>query len=102
MRFPSERIALAIEAGLPHRGPAFTGSEPCVTIGYEFYEESDHNPTRRMQAMYREVCNNCPMVLYFFTWAIHREKHLYWAGLTSKERASVRRIYNIKLEEPHA
>ena len=102
MRFPSERIAQAIEAGLPQRRPAYTGSEPCASIGSDVYIYDETQPPRRTKEIMRVACNECPLVQECFTWALYRERYYFYAATTAKDREIIRRKHKIRLVSPDA
>lgn len=95
MRLPSERIAQAVAAGRPNNLPAYTGTEPCATLGLEYfcYEQSQLENIHRKTI--KEACMSCPMLDECLNWAIYNEQHYYWAATTAKERAAIRRKHNI-------
>lgn len=95
MRLPSERIAQAVQAGRPKNLPAYTGMEPCATLGLDFYCFEQKKIERTHRTAIENSCLSCPLMDECLNWAIYQEQYYYWAGTTAKERANIRRKYNI-------
>lgn len=97
MRLQSERfLASLVEPGADPKYPAYTGTEPCASVGDTFYcDDTTH--------LYNEVlfkaCNSCPLLKDCFNWALHNEKHFYWGASTSDDRRKVRKQFNITINE---
>jgi len=88
-----------------HRGvavqrPNYTGDEPCTSIGYimYFYEDSEYDK-KHVNKM-RKACHACPLVSECAEYAIHHERYGFWAGLTVRDRAAIRRKRGIWVTDP--
>lgn len=95
MRLPSERIAQAVAAGRPTNLPAYTGTEPCATLGLDYFCYETNMITTQHKRAIEQSCLACPMMDACLNWAIYSEQHYYWAATTAKERAVIRRRHNI-------
>ena len=95
VRLPSERIAQAVAAGRPTNLPAYTGTEPCATLGLDYYCYETTRITNMHKKAIEEACASCPLLDACLNWAIYNEQHYYWAGTTFKERAKIRSKYRI-------
>ena len=94
MRLQSQRfLAQLVEPGTP-KYPAFTGKEPCASIGSEMFctDEKDFSHYEVL----RGVCSQCPLLKSCFNWALHNEDHHYWGGASAHERDELRKIYRIE------
>ena len=97
MRFQSERFLEGmVEPGTGKEYPAFTGTEPCSTIGNDFFCDD-------MEHQYDEIlfaaCNKCPLIKECFNWALHNEPYFYWGASTAADRKKLRKKYNIVIDE---
>lgn len=95
MRLPSERIAQAVAAGRPENLPAYTGTEPCATLGLDFFCYEHTKLEKMHKRAIEDACTSCPLFNECLNWAVYNEQHYYWAGTTAKERANIRRKHNI-------
>lgn len=84
------------------RYPDFTGHEPCATIGLDFYyiEGRGQHSQVEMDMMRTACLERCFMLEQCRQWALHHERHGFWAGMAENERARVRRSLNIILSDP--
>lgn len=76
----------------------------CAEIGTEIFyiEDRDENISRSRQLDYemaKRICNKCSHITQCAQWAINKEKHGFWGGLTPLERKKIRGRMNIVLEE---
>lgn len=95
MRLPSERIARAVAAGRPTTLPAYTGMEPCATLGLDWFCYETNMITAEHKRGIESACKSCPLMDECLNWAVYNEQHYYWAGTTARERAAIRRKHNI-------
>jgi hypothetical protein len=84
-----------VAAGRPTRLPAYTGMEPCATLGLDFYCYETNKIDRLHEETIKKACLGCPLFDECLNWAIYNEQHYYWAATTSAERAKIRRRHNI-------
>lgn len=82
-------------AGRPTTLPAYTGTEPCATLGIEYFCYENAQIERLHKKTIQEACASCPMLDACLNWAIYNEQHYYWAGTGPKERAAIRSRYGI-------
>lgn len=47
-----------------------------------------------------KLCADCPILEDCYAWAIRHEKHGFWAGLSGKARAEIRRQNRIPFIDP--
>jgi len=83
--------------------PRFTGSEPCATIGAQFYYDEDKDSTKQKLAhipVLEAACATCPLRAECLEWALYRERYGYWAGTTKTERERMRHDMGIRVVEP--
>lgn len=76
----------------------------CVEVGTEvfFIEDKDESFGRSKQSDYdyaKKVCKSCLHIKECASWAIKKERHGLWGGLTPSERKAIRRKRNIVIEE---
>lgn len=86
--------------GVAVQRPNYTGDEPCTSIGFimYFYEDSEYDK-KHVNKM-RKACHACPLVSECAEYAIHHERHGFWAGLTVRDRAAIRRKRGIVVTDP--
>lgn len=81
--------------------PNYTGTEPCVGVGVEYFYQDDLPINERPgYHIMRDLCRSCPIVSECLTWALHRELHGFWAGTLPKMRHELRRQLGIALCAP--
>lgn len=76
----------------------------CAQVGMEvfFIEDRDEILDRSKQSDYeyaRKVCNSCIHIKQCAAWAIKKERHGLWGGLTPQERKVIRKKLKITIEE---
>ena len=79
--------------------PNYTGAEPCATLGVDFYFSDvriDGNYPHR--DLLNNICAACPMLDKCREWALHREEYGFWAGMTARERVSIRKQLGIRMQ----
>jgi hypothetical protein len=97
MRLQSERfLTKLVEPGADPQYPAYTGSEPCSTIGNDFYCD---DLTHEYDEILFKACNGCPLLKDCFNWALHNERFYYWGASTAADRHKIRKQFNIKIHE---
>ena len=86
--------------------PDFKGNEPCTEIGPEMFCASPQDISRPYVGIevLRAACGRCDMLAECYEWALHHEGSNggFWAGMTPKDRADLRRRLNIILDDPTA
>lgn len=79
--------------------PAFTGDEPCRSVGTDSYYPDE--TSRIDNAVLKNLCvNACAMYAECYEWSLHHEGWGFWAGMTNGERRAVRRTRNIIYSDP--
>lgn len=76
----------------------------CAQVGTEvfFIEDKDEIIKRTKQSDYefaKKVCNSCVHIQECADWAIKKERHGLWGGLTPQERKKIRGKLKITIEE---
>jgi WhiB family redox-sensing transcriptional regulator len=64
----------------------------CASVPEVFFPEDEHNPESRraMVKVAKEVCNDCPVRLRCFDYALSAGMHGIWGGTTYEERVKLR------------
>lgn len=97
MRLQSERfLAGLVKSDADPQYPAYTGTEPCSTIGVQFYcDDVNHE----YDEILFKACNGCPLLKDCFNWALHNERFYYWGASTAADRLKIRKQLGIKIDE---
>ena len=74
----------------------FSDTPACVGIDTELFFTEDQGGAHSNLYYIKKMCNNCPVRVECFDYAIENLVHGLWAGTSKEERDKYRRKHNIE------
>jgi hypothetical protein len=74
------------------------GEALCKNASTKQYYDLPPSQAPKVYRDLRKICQDCPILNECFAWSVAHEEYGFWAGMPERERWSVRKKMNIRLE----